>query len=133
MVNPAGDNRTKLLIVDDQKTILKAFSRLLKIREDKYFAEFCPKPVDALKAIKDNPQLYDIIMTDIRMPDMDGLEFIRAIRQTRPDIPVIFMTAYFSPEVRKEALNFKKVVFLQKPFHLMTILDETIPELLKDK
>ena len=67
------------------------------------------------------------------MPDMDGIQFVEAVRDVRADLPIVFMTGLSSPEMREKVLKFEKVVFLEKPFQLESILSETIPNLLSQK
>ena len=56
------------------------------------------------------------LITDVRMPGMDGLELQRRIRLERPTLPVIFISAHDNPETRQQALNEGAVSFLNKPF-----------------
>jgi FixJ family two-component response regulator len=56
------------------------------------------------------------VITDVRMPGMDGIELQRRIRRERPTLPVIFISAHNNPEIRQEALADGAVDFLYKPF-----------------
>ena len=56
------------------------------------------------------------VITDVRMPGMDGIELQRRIRRERPTLPVIFISAHNNPEIRQEALADGAVDFLCKPF-----------------
>lgn len=124
------DNRVRILVVDDEEVILKAFSRLMLSKKNQYKPSFYSQPREALNAIKADPKRYHIVITDIRMPDMDGLTFVESIRQIQDDLPIILMTGLPSPELEEKVKKFKKIVLLYKPFQLLSILEKTIPSLL---
>lgn len=63
------------------------------------------------------------VITDVRMPGMDGIELQRRIRIERPKLPVIFITAHYSPETRERALAEGAIHFLFKPFDAGNLLD----------
>jgi FixJ family two-component response regulator len=62
------------------------------------------------------------VITDVRMPGMDGIELQRRIRLERPTLPVIFISAHDNPETRQQALNEGAVSFLYKPFNAADLL-----------
>jgi FixJ family two-component response regulator len=64
------------------------------------------------------------VITDVRMPGMDGIELQRRIRLERPGLPVIFISAHDNAEVRKTALKEGAVSFLNKPFDAADLLEE---------
>src|SRR4029079_2384758 len=64
--------------------------------------------------LKDGPA--DVIISDVRMPEMDGIEMLRAIRETMPDLGIVFMTAFASVEAAREAFKLGADDFIQKPF-----------------
>ncbi len=64
------------------------------------------------------------VITDVRMPGIDGLELQRRIRRERPTLPVIFISAHNAPESRQTALNEGAVDFLYKPFDAGALLDK---------
>ncbi len=63
------------------------------------------------------------VITDVRMPGMDGIELHRRIRRERPQLPVIFISAHYDDEIRQRALNEGAVGFLYKPFDASELLD----------
>jgi FixJ family two-component response regulator len=63
------------------------------------------------------------LITDVRMPGMDGIELQRRIRLERPKLPVIFISAHFDDEIRQRALSGGAVEFLYKPFDAAHLLD----------
>ena len=64
------------------------------------------------------------VITDVRMPGMDGIELQRRIRLERPTLPVIFISAHDNPETRQQALNEGAVSFLNKPFNAADLLEK---------
>jgi FixJ family two-component response regulator len=63
------------------------------------------------------------VITDVRMPGMDGIELQRRIRLDRPELPVILISAHYSPETRQRALDEGAVDFLYKPFDAVELLE----------
>ena len=69
---------------------------------------------EALAMLQDEPA--DVIISDVKMPDMDGIEMLQAVRETQPDLGVILMTAFASVETAREAFKLGADDFIQKPF-----------------
>ncbi|MFH1081334.1 MAG: sigma-54 dependent transcriptional regulator [Pseudomonadota bacterium] len=101
--------------------------RILVIDDDAIACEFLQEAlsragyeVDAFtsaqKALREDLSVYDLLMSDIRMPDMDGLEFLRRVHEKWPELPVILMTAYGSLETTMEALRLGAWDYISKPF-----------------
>jgi FixJ family two-component response regulator len=63
------------------------------------------------------------LITDVRMPGMDGIELQRRIRLERPKLPVIFISAHYDDETRQRALDDGAVGFLYKPFNALDLLE----------
>ncbi|MFH2050662.1 MAG: response regulator [bacterium] len=74
-------------------------------------------------------QRVDLVLTDIRMPEMDGLELTSEMRQLYPDIPVIIMTAYPTVESAVEALRNKVSDYITKPFNINQLFKSVIAQL----
>ncbi len=104
--------RANILIVDDEpikRTILKD-----ELSAAGYATVVASSPLDAEPALKES--FFDVILTDLRMPGQDGLSFLRALKQQRPDQAVIVMTAYGTVETAVEAMKLGAFDFIQKPF-----------------
>ena len=126
--NPKAVPKAKILVLDDEEEIVSVFSMLME--QFGYQAEFFSNGLEALEAVERAPTRFDLIVTDIRMPQMDGLTLARRIRAVRPDIPIIFMTGYPSDEIKRKTRELGKTVFLEKPFHLQKTFEDLIPKLL---
>jgi PAS domain S-box-containing protein len=82
----------RVLFLDDEPQVARACSRLL--RRVGYEVATFQSPSEALADFQRDPAAYDIVITDMTMPEMDGLEFSRALRAVRPDVPIILATGY---------------------------------------
>jgi NADH-quinone oxidoreductase subunit E/NADP-reducing hydrogenase subunit HndA len=100
-----------VLIVDDEQVVLRSCERILGV--EGYFVQTAQSARDALELLNENP--YDLLITDIRMPEMDGLEFGRQVRAKRPDLDIIIITGYPTQENIREALSLRIVDYLTKP------------------
>ena len=101
-----------VLIVDDEKNILLTLGMALEnlsISVDT--ADTGAAALDKLTGGS-----YDLLLLDLRLPDLDGMEILRRIAQMRPEIKVIIITAYGSIDLAVEAMKLGAVDFLQKPF-----------------
>jgi len=102
-----------ILVVDDEQVVLTSCERIL--RPAGYDVDTSPSAVEALRKLE-NGKGYDLIITDIKMPEMDGIEFMRAVRGKDPDINIVLITGYPSQESIREALALRIVDYLPKPF-----------------
>ncbi|MEM7246263.1 MAG: response regulator [Acidobacteriota bacterium] len=82
--------RKRILVVDDEAHVLFALSRLFNVLE--VDVETCANPVDAVGRIDSSP--YDLVISDQKMPQMNGLDVLRHVRASSPRTPTILMTAY---------------------------------------
>lgn len=91
----------KILIVDDEKSMCQYLSIMLK--KEGYHVKTVYNGKKAIKAIKDSN--YDVLITDIKMEGMNGIEVLTAVKEMDPLLPVVIMTAYASQNTAIEALN----------------------------
>ncbi len=102
-----------ILIVDDELDLLEGLKRTV-IMELECQVLTADNGSDALKIIEQHP--VDVVLTDIRMPEMDGLSLLQTIKNHDPSITVILMTAYGTIEKAVEAIKTGAYDFIQKPF-----------------
>ncbi len=108
-----------ILIVDDEKNILLTLSQSLETLQVEI--DTAANGEEALAKLKEKE--FDLILLDIRMPGMDGMEVLRRVREIRPDIRMIMISAYGTIELAVEAMKLGAVDFLPKPFSPQEIRD----------
>ena len=101
-----------ILIVDDEQSYRQLLS--LVFEEQGNSVRTAMNGRQALESLQAEPA--DVIVSDVKMPDMDGIEMLRAVRETLPDVGVILMTAFASVETAREAFKLGADDFIQKPF-----------------
>ncbi|MBI5581889.1 MAG: sigma-54-dependent Fis family transcriptional regulator [Deltaproteobacteria bacterium] len=121
-------NVADILFVDDDRAILEIVREYLT--ETGYRVDVVDNGLAALERIKDKP--YHIVFTDIKMPDIDGLELLSAIKEYRPETEVIIVTGHGSMESAIQAMKYGSYDYLQKPFKL-NVLKIIIDRILDEK
>jgi NADH:ubiquinone oxidoreductase subunit E len=114
-----------ILVVDDEQIVLRSCERILS--PEGYSVDTATSAKDALSLLDRN--LYDLIITDIKMPEMDGIEFMRQVRAKNPDINIVVITGYPSQESIREALSLRIIDYLPKPFsptHLFEVTNNAV-------
>src|SRR5687767_12820245 len=102
---------TTVLIVDDDRAMLKALPDMLQIRMPEVEVETAESGREAIERIL--VQDFDVIMTDIKMPGMDGLELLSRIREIRPDTPTLLITGHGEHDLAIRALRGGAFDFIQ--------------------
>ena len=103
---------SNILIVDDEQS----YRQLLKLVFDGegHAIRTASNGREAIEMLQEIPA--DVVISDVKMPDLDGIEMLRIVRETLPDLGVIFMTAFASVETAREAFKLGADDFIQKPF-----------------
>jgi YesN/AraC family two-component response regulator len=110
----------KILFVEDETDLVAIISDTLsKLKANFETAENGQVALDKFKEVKD----FDLIVTDINMPIMNGLELIKNIREIDKDIPVIIMSAHTEPEYIKSAEELGVENYLLKPFDFIKFIN----------
>jgi CheY-like chemotaxis protein len=107
---------SRLLLVDDDPALLLALSGTLQNRLDPCTVDACVSGMQALKFVK--AHTYATIISDVMMPDMNGWQFLRAVKQLKVKTPVFLMSGNRDPVVMKNALAAGASGFFAKPFDL---------------
>ncbi len=118
----------KILVVDDQPSVRELLAEFLE--GEKYSVKVALDGYDALRKIEKSS--FDVVITDIRMPGMNGIEFVSELRERNIKTKIITMSgeSSCSPELRIEEINnLDSDIFLEKPFDLQNLL-KTIEHLL---
>lgn len=104
--------KAKILCVDDEPVILDSFRKILVL--DGYCVDTVENGSEALKLLQSNH--YDFVFTDLRMPEMDGVEVTKAVKHIRPDIDVIIITGYAAVDTAVETMKYGAMDYVEKPF-----------------
>ena len=116
-----GRETFKILVVDDEETVREMLVTYLET--EGYDVGTADSGVTALQVIEEfKPQ---VVLLDIRMPDMDGLQCLRSIMKQNPDIAVVMMSGFVSEQIARKTLEIGAFDYVNKPIsleHLMRIL-----------
>ena len=104
--------KARILAVDDEEVILNSFRKILVLAG--FSIDTVERGSEALGLIRKHD--YDFVFTDLKMPEMDGIEVTKAVKHLRPDIDVIVITGYASIESAVETVKFGAMDYVQKPF-----------------
>ncbi len=110
--------RPRVLVVDDESAIRDLLSKTLALAE--YNVDLAPDGRTALERLRIIP--YDLLITDLKMPGIDGLTVIREARRLKADIPVIIITGFSTEASAIEAVNLGVSGYLTKPFRVPRVL-----------
>ena len=107
---------TYILVVDDESDVESMFRQHFRrdLRAGRFTMEFANSAPAALEQVKRNPD-PSLILSDINMPGMSGLEMLPRVKAARPNVPVIMVTAYGDEATRKKATELGAAGFLTKP------------------
>jgi two-component system, NtrC family, response regulator PilR len=108
-----GD-KISILVVDDERS-MRDFLKIL-LQKEGYMVVTAHNGESALECLAN--QEFDLIITDIRMPGMGGLELLGAVKEQNPDLPVIIITAFASPDDAVQAMKNGAFDYISKPFNV---------------
>ena len=109
-----------ILVIDDDKNILEVIQT--RLEANGFFVEVHSDPMEALESVKE--KTFDVVITDIRMPGMDGIELLRRVKSLSWDIPVILLTAYGTIANAVDAVKIGAFQYLTKPFDGKDLIEE---------
>jgi DNA-binding response OmpR family regulator len=115
-LNPRG----RVLVVDDDEAMRTFLEE--ELRDEGFQVTGAPDTLSALIHLLG--KAVDVLVLDWKMPTQDGFSLLGTVRRVHPRLPVIFVTAYARPEVRRRALESGAFGFLAKPFPLRGLVDE---------
>ena len=110
--------KIKILLVDDEKEFVETLSERIRMRE--HDSDVALNGEQALKKIDDD--LPDVVVLDLKMPGMDGMEVLRRIRKAYPKVQVIMLTGHGSEKDEEEARKLGAFEYLQKPVEIETLM-----------
>jgi DNA-binding NtrC family response regulator len=109
----------RILVVDDELDMLMLLRMIIEDNSD-YAVETTNNPSEGLKMLTEKD--YDLVISDLKMPGMDGMELFDELQEIKPGVPVIIITAYGSLETADEAMKKGVADFITKPFRKDSIL-----------
>jgi DNA-binding NtrC family response regulator len=102
----------RVLVIDDEQIVLDSICRILKDEDCKVEVSLSGRQgLD--KALN---QHYDVVLTDIRMPDIGGMRVLRDIKRAKPALPVVMITGYATVQSAVQAMKLGAMEYLEKPF-----------------
>lgn len=116
-----------VLVVDDEPDVEALFRQQFRrdLRAQRFVMDFANSAADALARIAGTmQQSLILILSDINMPGMSGLEMLPKVREMRPDVPVIMITAYGDPATRRKAIEGGATGLLTKPIDFSLLREE---------
>lgn len=113
-------DRSKVLIVDDEKDFLEALVARLKLRG--FEARGAADGPTALESLDADPP--EVVVLDLKMPGMDGLEVLRHIKRKQPHIEVVILTGHGSSEAGMEGVSLGAFAYLVKPVKLAELVEK---------
>jgi DNA-binding NtrC family response regulator len=104
--------KNKALVIDDEQIVLDSVSKILK--DENYEVDVSLSGREGLnQAIQKE---YDIVLTDIRMPDIGGMRVLRDVKRAKPSLPVLIITGYASVKSAVQAMKLGAADYIEKPF-----------------
>jgi DNA-binding NtrC family response regulator len=102
----------RILLVDDEEIVIRSCQRIL--RDGDYVIDVARNGLEALKEVNEHP--YDVLILDIKMPKMDGIEVLRRVKEARPEIDVVMITGLHDISTAVQAMKLGALDYLPKPF-----------------
>jgi CheY-like chemotaxis protein len=116
-----------VLVVDDEPDVEALFRQQFRrdLRAHRFVMDFAGSAPDALARVAATiEQSLILILSDINMPGMTGLEMLPKVKEIRPDVPVIMITAYGDPDTRRKAIEGGASGLLTKPIDFTVLREE---------
>src|SRR6266849_1582011 len=107
------NNMPQILLVDDDVALLQALPQALSLKMDNVQVDTCDSAFEALEQIQEHE--YDAIVSDIKMPGMDGLALLAKVQELRPETPTLLITGHGEHDLALQALRGGAYDFIQKP------------------
>jgi signal transduction histidine kinase len=104
-----------ILLVDDDELVVESFERVFQQNENRYRVDKTTDSREALSLLSN--KTYDLVITDLVMPEVDGIQVLQRVKSTSPETEVILITAYSSTNSALDALHFGAFDYIPKPFN----------------
>lgn len=120
-------NKINIVIIDDEREILSTIEKFL-MRSEKYAVKTYENPITALSSL---PADTDVVLLDVMMPQMNGLDLLPKLLEKLPDVKVIIMTAYSTLDTVTNAHRKGATDYIMKPFPSLKEIEKKIDAILK--
>lgn len=109
---------SKVLVIDDERSIRNTLKEILEF--EKYQVELAEDGMKALELLKNTD--YDVVLCDIKMPGMDGIEVLQKVEELKPDTPVVMISGHGNIDTAVESIKKGAFDFIEKPLDLNRLL-----------
>ena len=115
-----------VLVVDDEPDVEALFRQQFRrdLRSQRFMMDFANSAADALECVGSTSESLILILSDINMPGMTGLEMLPKVKEIRPEVPVIMITAYGDADTKRKALERGATGLLTKPIDFSLLREE---------
>lgn len=113
-----------LLLVDDESSFLLSLTDMLQEYKDKFYIVTANNGREAVEVLSAKP--IDLVVTDLKMPKMDGFELLSHLASEYPHIPVIVMTAFGTPDVEDRLLDMGAFQYIEKPIDFEALMEKIV-------
>jgi len=114
-----ADPKARILAIDDERIVLDSFRKTLVL--EGFAVDTVETGAEGLNLLAKRE--YDFVFTDLKMPDMDGLDVTKAVKHVRPDVDVILITGHATVESAVDAMKYGALDYVQKPFSADELVD----------
>jgi two-component system nitrogen regulation response regulator NtrX len=112
---------SKILIIEDEAAIRRVLTKILSEESDTYMVEDAEDGIQGLEKIKNND--YDLVLCDIKMPKMDGVEVLEAVKKIKPEIPMVMISGHGDMETAIQTMRLGAFDYISKPPDLNRLLN----------
>ena len=116
-----------ILVVEDEKTLLKVMAGLFKPYSDRFKVFTATNGKEAVKILESKS--IDLVITDLKMPEMDGIELLVYMNNNFPAVPAIVVSAFCTPRVQKKLETLGRLKIMEKPVDIDVMSETVIKEL----
>ena len=111
----------KILIIEDEAAIRRVLIKILSEENNTYLVEEAEDGLVGMEKIKDDE--YDLVLCDIKMPKMDGIEVLEAIRKIKPEVPVVMLSGHGDLDTAVNTMKLGDFDYISKPPDLNRLLN----------
>jgi DNA-binding NtrC family response regulator len=112
---------SRILIIEDEASIRRVLTKILSEESDTYIVEDAEDGIQGLEKIKNND--YDLVLCDIKMPKMDGVEVLEAVKKIKPEIPMVMISGHGDMETAIQTMRLGAFDYISKPPDLNRLLN----------